>query len=140
MRLAPSPRAAGAAGWLVVAFLLLLAAGGVASRWLDARRAARVGLRLRRGGGGDAGMADERRRGRMGARPGRRSPVAVLRRPPPGIARAQRASAGRPGAGRGGDRALEDRTAAAAVAAPSRRLRRVCGGGHARPGASRPRG
>src|SRR5438552_3470854 len=32
MRLAPSPRAAGAAGWLVVAFLLLLAAGGAASR------------------------------------------------------------------------------------------------------------
>jgi hypothetical protein len=37
MRLTPSPRAAGAAGWLVVAALLLLAAGGAASRpagWL----------------------------------------------------------------------------------------------------------
>src|SRR3989442_2658301 len=37
MQLPPSPRAAGAAGWLVVATLLLLAAGGAASRpagWL----------------------------------------------------------------------------------------------------------
>jgi hypothetical protein len=37
MRLAPSPRAGGTAGWLVVAGLLLLAAGGAASRpagWL----------------------------------------------------------------------------------------------------------
>ncbi|HVD78155.1 MAG TPA: hypothetical protein VNH43_11110, partial [Vicinamibacteria bacterium] len=37
MRLPPSPRAAGVAGWLVVAALLLLAAGGAASRpggWL----------------------------------------------------------------------------------------------------------